>query len=216
MTIILNINKNNPEKVLIRQAALILKEGGLVAFPTETVYGLGADAFNAEAVEKIFIAKGRPASKGLIAHIADIKDVRKLAKEVPKRAELLMDKFWPGSLTIVLNKSKIVPDATTAGLDTIAIRMPANKIALALIREAKTPIAAPSANPSGEPSPVNAQQVIGYLNGKVDVIIDGGKTDIGVASTVLDLTANPPAILRQGALEKEGIEKVLKGKIEAR
>ncbi|MBU2638822.1 MAG: threonylcarbamoyl-AMP synthase [Nanoarchaeota archaeon] len=213
MTIILKIRKDNPETILIKQAALIIKEGGLVAFPTETVYGLGADAFNAKAVEKIFIAKGRPANKALIAHIADIRDAYKLAAEVPKEAELLMKKFWPGPLTIVLKKSKIVPDATSAGMDTIAIRMPANKIALALIKEAKTPIAAPSANLSGMPSPVNAAQVIENLSGKIDVIIDSGKTDLGVASTVLDMTVSPLVILRQGALAKEDIEKALKSTI---
>ncbi|MFH1065717.1 MAG: L-threonylcarbamoyladenylate synthase [Nanoarchaeota archaeon] len=213
MTIILKIRKDNPETILIKQAALIIKEGGLVAFPTETVYGLGADAFNAKAVEKIFIAKGRPANKALIAHIADKKDVYRLAREVPKEAELLMKKFWPGPLTIVLKKSKIVPDATSAGMDTIAIRMPANKIALALIKEAKTPIAAPSANLSGMPSPVNAAQVIENLSGKIDVIIDSGKTDLGVASTVLDMTVSPLVILRQGALAKEDIEKALKSTI---
>ncbi|MDD4878653.1 MAG: L-threonylcarbamoyladenylate synthase [Candidatus Nanoarchaeia archaeon] len=210
MTIILKIRKDNPEKVLVKQAALIIKEGGLVAFPTETVYGLGADAFNSKAVEKIFEAKERPASKALIAHIADKKDVYKLSREVPKEAEMLMNKFWPGPLTIILKKSKIVPDAATAGLDTIAIRMPAHNVALALIREAKTPIAAPSANISGMPSPTDAEQVIEYMMGKIDVIIDSGDTDIGVASTVLDMTVNPPLILRQGALSKEEIEMVLK------
>lgn len=210
MTVILKIRKENPENALVKQAAIIIQEGGLVAFPTETVYGLGADALNAKAVEKIFEAKGRPANKGLIAHIADIKDVYKLAKEVPKEAELLMKKFWPGPLTIVLKKSKIVPDVTSGGMDTIAIRMPAHKVALALIKEAKTPIAAPSANMSGMPSPTDAEQVIETMQGKIDVIIDSGKTYIGVASTVLDMTVNPPRILRQGALSKEEIENELK------
>jgi len=212
MTIILKIRKDNPEKALVKQAAIIIQEGRLVAFPTETVYGLGADAFNAEAVKKIFEAKGRPANKALIAHIADKKDIYRLAKEVPKEAELLMKKFWPGPLTLVLKKSKIVPDITSAGMDTIAIRMPAHKVALALIKEAKTPIAAPSANLSGEPSPTDAEQVIENLSGRIDVIIDSGKTDIGISSTVLDMTVNPPKILRQGALSKEEIEKALKGR----
>ncbi|MFH1065700.1 MAG: L-threonylcarbamoyladenylate synthase [Nanoarchaeota archaeon] len=210
MTIILKIKKANPEAILIKQAAEIIRRGGLVAFPTETVYGLGADALNAKAVEKIFEAKGRPENKALIAHIADKKDVYRLAKEVPKEAELLMKKFWPGPLTIVLKKSKIVPDITSAGMDTIAIRMPDHKVALALIKEAKTPIAAPSANMSGMPSPTDAEQVIENLSGRIDVIIDSGKTDIGISSTVLDMTVNPPKILRQGALSKEDIEKVLK------
>lgn len=209
MTIILKIRKDNPERVLVKQAALILQEGGLVAFPTETVYGLGADALNPKAVEKIFIAKGRPADNPLIAHIADRKDVNKLAAEVPKEAELLMNEFWPGPLTIILKKKKIVPDIVTAGLDTIAIRMPSHKVALALIKEAKTPIAAPSANLSGKPSPTDANHVIEDMLGKVDVIIDSGSCDIGVESTVIDMTVKPPLILRPGGLPKEEIEKVL-------
>ena len=211
MTIILKISRNSPEKVLVKQAAFIIKEGGLVAFPTETVYGLGADALNAKAVAKIFEAKGRPADNPLIAHIADKKEVYRLAKEVPEEAELLMKEFWPGPLTIILKKANIVPDIVTAGLDTVAIRMPCHKVALALIKEAKTPIAAPSANLSGKPSPTDANHVIEDMMGRVDVIIDSGKTDIGVESTVIDLTVKPPLILRPGGLPKEDIEKVLKG-----
>lgn len=209
MTIILKIKKENPEKILIRQAAFVIKEGGLVAFPTETVYGLGADALNPEAVEKIFEAKGRPADNPLIAHIADVKDVYRLAKEVPKEAELLMKEFWPGPLTIVLKKKPIVPDIVTAELDTIAIRMPSHKVALALIKEAKTPIAAPSANLSGKPSPTDASHVIEDMMGKAGVIIDSGKTDIGVESTVIDMTVKPRLILRPGGLPKEEIERFL-------
>ncbi len=210
MTIILKIRRGNPEKILVKQAALIIKEGGLAAFPTETVYGLGADALNAEAVKKIFEAKGRPADNPLIVHIADVKDVYRLAKEVPKEAELLMNRFWPGPLTIVLKKAKLVPDIVTAGLDTVAIRMPSHKVALALIREAKTPIAAPSANISGNPSPTHASHVIEDMMGKTDVIIDSGPCDIGVESTVIDMTVKPPLVLRPGGLPKEELAKFLK------
>ncbi|MDI6737915.1 MAG: L-threonylcarbamoyladenylate synthase [Nanoarchaeota archaeon] len=210
MTIILKISKDNPEKILVKQAAVIIKEGGLVAFPTETVYGLGADALNPKAVAKIFEAKGRPADNPLIAHIADKKDVYRLAKEVPKEAELLMKEFWPGPLTIILKKSNLVPDIVTAGLDTVAIRMPSHKVALALIKEAKTPIAAPSANLSGKPSPTDAGHVIEDMKGRVDVIIDSGKTDIGVESTVIDMTVKPPLVLRPGGLPKEELEEFLK------
>jgi L-threonylcarbamoyladenylate synthase len=210
MTIILKIKKANPETVLVKQAAEIIRKGGLVAFPTETVYGLGANALNAKAVEKIFKAKGRPADNPLIAHIADMKDVYKLASEVPKDAELLMKEFWPGPLTIILKKSKIVPDIVTASLDTVAIRMPSHKVALALIKEAKTPIAAPSANLSGKPSPTDANQVIEDMMGRVDVIIDSGSCDIGVESTVIDMTVKPALILRPGGLPKEKLERFLK------
>lgn len=210
MTIILKIRKGNPEKILVKQAAYMIKEGGLVAFPTETVYGLGADALNPKAVAKIFEAKGRPADNPLIAHIADMKDVYRLASEVPKDAELLMKEFWPGPLTIILKKTKIVSDIVTAGLDTVAIRMPSHKVALALIKEAKTPLAAPSANLSGKPSPTDANQVIEDMMGRVDVIIDSGSCDIGVESTVIDMTVKPALILRPGGLPKEEIEKFLK------
>ncbi|HII15137.1 MAG TPA: threonylcarbamoyl-AMP synthase [Nanoarchaeota archaeon] len=210
MTIILKISRNSPERALIKQAALIIKEGGLVAFPTETVYGLGADALNAKAVEKIFAAKGRPADNPLIVHIADRKDVYKFVKEVPKEAELLMKKFWPGPLTMVLKKKDIIPDIVTCGLGTVAVRMPSHRVALALIKEAGTPIAAPSANLSGRPSPTDASHVIEDLLGRVDVIIDSGKAYIGVESTVIDLTVEPPLILRPGGLPLEEIEKFLK------
>ncbi len=211
-TKIIKINPINPEKSKIKIAARILQKGGIVAFPTETVYGLGANALNQKAVKKIFKAKGRPADNPLIVHIADKKEVYTLAKKVPEEAEVLIEKFWPGPLTIVLEKSKIVSKIITAGLDNVAIRMPANKIALSLIKEAKMPIAAPSANLSGKPSPTRAEHVISDLYGKIDAIIDGGITKIGVESTVLDLTTNPPTLLRPGGISLEELKKAL-GKV---
>lgn len=212
MTQILKINANNPDMSKIKIAAGILRSGGLVAFPTETVYGLGANALDAKAVEKIFQVKGRPADNPLIVHIADKEEVHRLARQIPKKAEKLMDKFWPGPLTLVLKKSKIVPKITTGRLETVAIRMPAHKIALALIKEARVPIAAPSANISGKPSPTSVEHVIQDLHGKIGAIIDAGKTKIGVESTVLDLTVNPPILLRPGGVTLEELKNIL-GKV---
>lgn len=209
-TKIIKINPINPEKPKIKIAANIIKSGGVVAFPTETVYGLGANALNPEAIKKIFEAKGRPLDNPLIVHINDKKDVYRLAKQIPKSAEKLMDKFWPGPLTLILNKSKIVPEIVTAGLDSVAIRLPSNKIALELIKESNAPIVAPSANLSGKPSPTLAKYVIQDLLGKINVIIDGGETEIGLESTVLDLTTNPPTLLRPGKVSLEELRIVLK------
>ena len=209
------IIKINPKKIeisKIKKAAKILRNGGLVAFPTETVYGLGADALNPKAVKKIFETKGRPSDNPLIIHIANKEEIYRLIKELPKGTKTLMNKFWPGPLSLVLKKSKIVPEITTAGLDSVAIRMPANKIALSLIKETKMPIAAPSANLSGKPSPTRAERVISDLYGKIDAIINGGITKIGVESTVLDLTTNPPTLLRPGGISLEELEKIL-GKV---
>lgn len=208
-TEILKINPINPEKSKIKIAARIIQRGGIVAFPTETVYGLGANALNQKAIKKIFKAKGRPIDNPLIVHIADKKEVYTLAKKVPKEAERLIEKFWPGPLTIILIKSKIVPKTTTAGLETVAIRMPANRIALSLIKETKMPIAAPSANLSGKPSPTRAEHVILDLYGKIDAIIDGSIAKIGVESTVLDLTTNPPTLLRPGGINLQELKEVL-------
>ncbi len=209
MTEILKINKQNPEPHKIKQAAEIIKQGGLVVFPTETVYGLGADVLNPEAVKKVFAAKGRPSDNPLIVHIADVRDVQLLAKRPPKTAMLLMERFWPGPLTIILKKRKAVPDIVTAGGKTVAIRMPDNKIALSLICKAGVPVIAPSANLSGRPSPTRARDVIEDLMGRVDLIIDGGDTMIGVESTVIDLTVSPPVILRPGGIAVEDIEAVI-------
>jgi len=211
-TKIIKINKDNPEISRIKIAAKALRKGDLVAFPTETVYGLGANALNPQAVKKIFKAKGRPADNPLIVHIADKKEVYSLAEKIPKKAVKLMNRFWPGPLTLVLKKSEIVPRVTTGGLDNVAIRMPAHKIALALIKEAKITIAAPSANFFGKPSPTIAEHVIQDLYEKIDIIVDGGKTKIGIESTVLDLTTNPPTLLRPGGIILEELEEVL-GKI---
>jgi len=211
-TKVLKINKQNPEPDKIRYAAEIIKQGGLVVFPTETVYGLGASVFNIDAVKNIFKAKGRPADNPLIVHIADIKDVQSLAKKPPKTAMPLMERFWPGPLTIVLKKKKSVSDIVTAGSDSVAVRMPDNKIALCLIREAGVPLVAPSANISGKPSPTRASDVLEDLNGRVDLIIDGGATKIGIESTVIDITNTPPTILRPGGVTMEDIESVI-GKV---
>lgn len=191
-----------------KYAAGVIRSGGLVAFPTETVYGLGANGLDGEAVKRIFEAKGRPQDNPLILHVARKNDVRELWTSVPERAKLLMDAFWPGPLTLIFNKSSAVPDEVTCGLDTVAVRMSDNKTALCLIRAAGVPIAAPSANLSGKPSPTTAQHVIDDLWGKADVILDGGPCRFGVESTVLLLTG-VPTILRPGAVTKEMIEAVI-------
>lgn len=209
-TEIIKVNPNNIDISRVKKAARVIKGGGLVAFPTETVYGLGADALNPRAVAKIFEAKKRPLGDPLIVHISKKEDLFKLAKEISNTAMELIGKFWPGPLTVVLNKSDIVPYIVTAGLDTVAIRMPANQIALTLIKEAETPISAPSANLFGRPSPTTSQHVLDDLEGKVDLIIDGGKTDIGLESTILDLTQDVPSVLRPGGVSMEKLQGVIK------
>jgi len=208
-TIVLRLSAEHPEMDEIRIAANVIRKGGTVAFPTETVYGLGADALNPEAVMEIFIAKKRPPDNPIIVHVADSEEVYRLAREAPKAAEKLMDEFWPGPLTLVLKRSKVVPDVTVVGLETVAIRMPDNKVALALISESETPIAAPSANLAGKPSPTTAKHVIEDLAGRIDVVLDAGPTKIGVESTVIDMTTNPPQILRPGGTPHEKLERVL-------
>ncbi len=190
---------------IITKAARIIQQGGTVAFPTETVYGLGADALNPEAVRKIFKAKGRPLDNPLIVHIADIEQLEVIASDVPGIAHALMDAFWPGPLTMIFKRKDIVPDVTTCGLDTVAVRMPDNPIALGLIREAGTPIAAPSANISGRPSPTTAEHVISDLAGRIDAVIDGGAVRVGVESTVLDMTPDIPVLLRPGGVSIDQI-----------
>ncbi len=208
-TTIIKVSKQNPEKNLIAKGANIIKSGGLVAFPTETVYGLGADGLNEEAVKKIFLAKGRPQDNPLILHVADKEQVYPLVKSISKEAQRLMESFWPGPLTLLFKKSSLVPNCITAGLDTVAIRMPNHPIALALIQASDVPIAAPSANTSGKPSPTLASHVIEDLNGKIHMIIDGGKTGIGVESTVLDLSGDKPLILRPGGVTLEELREHL-------
>ncbi|TYQ14680.1 UNVERIFIED_CONTAM: translation factor SUA5 [Acetivibrio alkalicellulosi] len=205
-TEILKINRDNIDIDKIKYAAKVLREGGLVAFPTETVYGLGANALNEKSLKKIFEAKGRPSDNPLIVHIADKKDVYQLTLDISEYAEKLMDMFWPGALTLVFKKDSKVPDIVTAGLSTVALRMPQHPIALELIREAKVPVAAPSANVSGRPSPTSSKHVIEDLNGKVDVIIEGGNANIGVESTVIDATLWPPVVLRPGGISIEQLK----------
>ena len=207
--VLLKVNPVQPEPDVIRQAAEVIRRGGLVAFPTETVYGLGADAMNAEAVARIFVVKGRPASDPLIVHIANGKDLERVAREWPPQARVLSDSFWPGPLTLVLPRAEALPPSVTAGLDTVAVRMPAHPVALALIRAARTPIAAPSANLFGHVSPTTAQHVLDDLGERVDLILDGGPAFIGLESTVLDLSGEQPAILRPGGISHEALSRVL-------
>lgn len=197
------------EKESLIKAAEILKNGGLVAFPTETVYGLGGDGLNPEAAEKIYNAKGRPADNPLIIHIGDKKDLDKLTKEIPEMGRKLVEAFWPGPLTLIFYKSEIIPYSTTGGLETVAIRMPNHPIALELLKESGVKIAAPSANTSGKPSPTKASHVIEDLAGKIDMIIDGGEVEIGLESTIVDVTGDNPVILRPGFITKEMLEQVV-------
>jgi L-threonylcarbamoyladenylate synthase len=205
----LKVDPTSPDPAKIAVAAEIIKRGGLVAFPTETVYGLGADGLNGNAVLRLFEAKKRPLDNPPILHIASVEEVYPLVAEVPKKAELLMKKFWPGPLTLVFKHSSNVPKESTAGLDTVAIRMPVHPVAAALIRQSGRPIAAPSANLSGKPSPTTAAHVYEDLNGRIDAIIDGGAADIGVESTVVDLSCDPPLLLRPGGTPFEALKAVL-------
>ena len=208
-TIVELYNDDNRRPEVMERAGEILKRGGLVAFPTETVYGLGGDALNPEASARIYAAKGRPSDNPLIVHIADMEALKVLASEVPEKARLLADRFWPGPLTMIMPKSDAVPYATTGGLDTVAIRMPSHPTAYELIRSSGVYIAAPSANTSGRPSPTTAQHVYEDLNGRIDMIIDSGKVDIGLESTIVDLTGEIPTILRPGYITKEMLEEAL-------
>jgi L-threonylcarbamoyladenylate synthase len=197
----------------IEVAAEILKSGGLVAFPTETVYGLGGDALMPEASKKIYAAKGRPSDNPLIVHIAEVDSVYDLAEEVPEKAKLLMEAFWPGPLTIILNKKESVPKETTGGLNTVAIRMPSHPAAMELIKKSGVYIAAPSANTSGRPSPTMAEHVVDDLSGRIEAIIDGGPVGIGIESTIVDLTGEIPTILRPGYITKRMLEGIV-GEVE--
>ena len=208
-TLLLKVDSENPDEAKIQIAAKTIQKGGLVAFPTETVYGLGADALNSDAVLALFEAKKRPLDNPPIVHVANQSEVNRLVQEVPEKAELLMEKFWPGPLTLVFKRSSLMPNVTVAGLDTVAIRMPKHKVALALIKQSSLPIAAPSANLAGKPSPTSAKHVYDDLNGRIDVILDGGDTNIGVESTVLDVTVDPPMVLRPGGTSFEELIKVL-------
>ncbi|MFA9464816.1 MAG: L-threonylcarbamoyladenylate synthase [Velocimicrobium sp.] len=194
-------------------AAEILQKGGLVAFPTETVYGLGGDGMKEDAAKKIYEAKGRPSDNPLIIHISDLEMLDKLAKTIPETGKKLAEKFWPGPLTMIFNKKEAVPYGTTGGLDTVAVRMPSHPIARALIRISGVCIAAPSANTSGRPSPTKASHVRDDLDGKIDMIIDGGTVGIGIESTIVDLTSDIPTILRPGFITKKMLEDVV-GEVE--
>jgi len=203
------ITMSTAEPGAISRAAEILRNGGLVAFPTETVYGLGADALDPEASSRIYAAKGRPSDNPLIVHIAEKRAVYALAESVPETAQLLMEAFWPGPLTIILKKKEIVPNATTGGLSTVAIRMPSHPAAMEMIRESGVYVAAPSANRSGRPSPTEAWHVKEDLSGEIDIILDGGPVGIGIESTIVDLTGELPMILRPGFITKEMLEGIL-------
>lgn len=205
-----DISTKRFETSQLQQAASLLQRGGVVAFPTETVYGLGANAFAPKAIAKIFEAKGRPSDNPLIAHIADIEQLSLLASEVPELATLLFNAFWPGPLTLVLKKQPNVPNEVTAGLDTVAIRMPRDPIARELIRLADTPLVAPSANRSGKPSATTWQAVLEDLEGRIDAVVCGDPTQLGIESTVVDVTSRAPVILRHGSITEEMIAEVLR------
>ena len=197
------------DQPLIEQAAAVIRAGGLVAFPTETVYGLGADALNPKAVRRIFEAKERPTWDPLIVHVGDVEQLRKVVKAMPPTAERLAQTLMPGPLTLVLPKADCIPDLVTAGRPTVAVRIPTHPVALALIRASGTPIAAPSANRFGRPSPTTADHVIADLEGRIEIVLDAGATPVGVESTVLDLTTEPPVILRPGGVPREAIEAII-------
>ncbi len=197
------------DNLIYEEAKEILKKGGLVAFPTETVYGLGGDALDKEASKKIYQAKGRPSDNPLIVHIADLDALYKLSVEVNDKALALAKKFWPGPMTMILKKSDIVPKETTGGLETVAIRMPSHKVANRLIKQSGVYIAAPSANTSGKPSPTKAEHVINDLSGKIDMIIQDDTVDIGLESSIIDLSEDIPTILRPGYITKKDFEEVL-------
>jgi L-threonylcarbamoyladenylate synthase len=208
-TVIRKIDPKNIEKKIIGEAARFIADGELVAFPTETVYGLGGDALRPEAAGRIYAAKGRPSDNPLIVHIAEYEDLGRVAREIPPQAKKLSDAFWPGPLTMIVWKSQNVPEATTGGMDTVAVRMPDHAVALELIRQSGCLIAAPSANTSGRPSPTEAGHVAEDLSGKIAMILDGGPVGIGIESTIVDLTEETPMILRPGYITPAMLEEVL-------
>ena len=208
-TKIITIDQNNLDHKLMQEAGDLIAAGELVAFPTETVYGLGGDALDPEASKKIYSAKGRPSDNPLIVHISDFSDLERVAKTVPEDARKLSDAFWPGPLTMIVEKGDAVPYATTGGMDTVAVRMPNHPIALDLIRRSGCLIAAPSANTSGRPSPTEAAHVAEDLSGKIAMIIDGGPVGIGIESTIIDLTEDTPMVLRPGYITPQMLSKVL-------
>ena len=198
------------DSAAIEEAGRILKKGGIVAFPTETVYGLGGDALNPDSAKKIYAAKGRPSDNPLIVHICRMEDLSEIAEEIPAGALALAEAFWPGPLTMIFHKKKRVPLETTGGLSTVAVRFPSHPVAQALIGEAGGFVAAPSANLSGKPSPTNGKHCLHDLNGRVDMVLDGGEVGIGLESTIVDMTGPVPEILRPGFVTKEDLLTVLK------
>lgn len=207
-TEVISLNQNNFSEA-IERAGQIIKKGGLVAFPTETVYGLGADGMREEAAAKIYAAKNRPSDNPLILHIWNKDQLTDFVAEVPEAARKLMDAYWPGPLTMIFKKKPQVPYGTTGGLDTVAVRMPDHPVAAALIRAAGTPIAAPSANTSGRPSPTRASHVVEDMNGRIEMILDGGECGIGLESTIVDVTGEVPVLLRPGYISREMLEAIL-------
>ena len=205
--------KSDSAKRALEEAGEIIRKGGLVAFPTETVYGLGGDALNPESSKKIYAAKGRPSDNPLIIHIADMEHLGRITKEVPQSAYQLAAAFWPGPLTMILPKAEEVPCQTTGGLDTVAVRMPSHPVAMEFIKAAGGYVAAPSANLSGKPSPTTAKYVVQDMDGRIDMIIDGDGVDIGLESTIVDLTGDKPMILRPGYITEEMLDRVL-GQVE--
>ena len=209
LTRVLEVDPSEPDPELIREAAVLLKAGALVAFPTETVYGLGAHALTEAAVLEVFEAKGRPATDPLIVHLWSEDEVAMVARDVPDVVRDLAARFWPGPLTIVLFKQPHVPSAVTAGRPTVGVRVPAHPVARALLEESRIPIAAPSANRFSRPSPTCAEHVLADLNGRIDLVLDGGPTPVGVESTVLDLTVSPPLVRRPGGVTIEALRAIL-------
>jgi L-threonylcarbamoyladenylate synthase len=207
----LRVDSVQPDAERIATAAELLREGKLVAFPTETVYGLGVDPWNEEAVRRLFAVKGRPEAKGLILHLGDVAQIESVAREVPDAARLLVARFFPGPLTLVLPAVPSIPRVVTGGGDTIAVRLPDHPVSIALARALGRPIAAPSANPSGEPPPRTADEVRRSLGEKIDAIVDAGPTPGGTPSTLVDVTVAPPRILRAGAVPEEAVWQALKG-----
>ena len=209
MTEVLEVDPRQPARDAIARAAACLRSGGLVAFPTETVYGLGVHALDAGAVRRLFAAKGRPSHDPVIVHVANLEAARVLTSELPATVPSLAERFWPGALTLVVRRAASVPLEVTAGLDTVAIRMPAHPVAQALLVEAGIPVAAPSANLFSRPSPTTAAHVLEDLRDRIDMVIDAGPTTVGVESTVVDLTRHPPALLRPGAVDVEALRAVI-------
>jgi len=208
-TEVIKVNPLAPDEAVISRAAELIRGGGLVAFPTETVYGLGANALDSAAVQKIFEAKGRPATNPLIVHVSDSESARQIVAEWPESAQRLADRFWPGPLTLVLHRSEQIPRSVTAGGDTVGIRVPRHPVALALLRSAAVPIAAPSANRSSRVSPTSAEHVIRSLGGRIPLVLDSGRALGGLESTVLDLTESPARILRPGLVTATSIEEII-------